>query len=338
MPELTWSDLTPEPALLAALEFADVEASREAIRVEVDRIGALASEAERKRERAVLRDMRKRWSERFATACATMIGNELRRSPSVRNRYTVSPDEQGAGQETFTPLGYKKGKRIDVVVFGPLVGLQIGVSLKGLNFADDASGNHDKNLTGRLYELRDEVSTVHDYLPRAFMAIVFFMPIAGCFDKAAAPSSFAHLVAELRARTGRLDPSVPAHAWRCDFAAVGLYAPGDPVDIEQGLAGGTVRYFPVADGAGDPNWPPRRGLPAVGTTLGLRELTSQLVSTAIKGSATSIEYAPAEGDSTPGLWTPASEDAAELGGEYDADDEEDVTDEETLEVDDRDRL
>jgi hypothetical protein len=127
----------------------------------------------------VLRDMRKRWSERFATACATLIGNELRRHTSIRNQYEVLPDEEGTGQETFTPLGYKKGMRIDVVVFGPLVGLQIGVSLKGLNFADDRSGNHDKNLTGRLYELRDEVSTVHDYLPRAFMAITFFLPMLG---------------------------------------------------------------------------------------------------------------------------------------------------------------
>lgn len=334
MPEATWRDLTPEPALVAALEFADAETSREAIRVEVDRIRALASETERKRERAVLRDMRKRWSERFATACATMIGDELRRNSSVGNRYEVLPDEQGAGQETFTPLGYKKGKRIDVVVFGPLVGLQIGVSLKGLNFADDTSGNHDKNLTGRLYELRDEVSTVHDYLPRAFMAIVFFMPVAGCFDKAAAPSSFAHLVAELRARTGRLDPSVPAHAWRCDFAAVGLYVPGDPFDVEQGLTGGAVRYFPLTDDAGAPNWPPKRGLPAHETTLHLRDLTSRLVSSAVKGTAASVQYAPAEGETVAGVSGPMSDDAAELGGEYDADDEEDVENEAALEVED----
>jgi hypothetical protein len=79
-----------------------------------------------------------------------MIANEIRRHPRIRGRYTVLPDEHGGGQETFTPLGHKKGKRVDVVVFGPLVGLQIGVSLKGLNFADDASGNHGKNLTGRL--------------------------------------------------------------------------------------------------------------------------------------------------------------------------------------------
>jgi hypothetical protein len=71
-----------------------------------------------------------------------------------------------------------KRKQIDVVVSRELVGLQIGVSLKGLNFRDGDGGNFDKNLTGRLYELRDEVSTVHDYLPRAFMAGLFFVPAA----------------------------------------------------------------------------------------------------------------------------------------------------------------
>jgi hypothetical protein len=334
MPETTWRELTPEPALVAALEFAGAETSRAAIRAEVERIRTLASETERKRERALLRDMRKRWSERFATACATMIGDELRRNASIRNRYEVLPDEHGAGQETFTPLGYKKGKRIDVVVFGPLVGLQVGVSLKGLNFADDTSGNHDKNLTGRLYELRDEVSTVHDYLPRAFMAVMFFMPVTGCFDKAAAPSSFAHLVAELRARTGRLDPSIAAHAWRCDFAAVGLYVPGDPFDVEQGLSAGAVRYFPLTDDAAEPNLPPRRGLPDLGTTLDLHDLTSRLVSAAIKGTAASVAYARAEGEPATDLTAPTSDDDAELAGEYDADDEDDVEDDAGLEVED----
>jgi hypothetical protein len=244
----------------------------------------------------------------------------------------VLPNEQGVGQETFTPLGYKKGKRIDVVVSGPLVGLQIGVSLKGLNFADDTSGNHDKNLTGRLYELRDEVSTVHDYLPRAFMAVVFFMPVAGCFDKAAAPSSFAHLVAELRARTGRLDSSVAAHAWRCDFAAVGLYVPGDPFDAEHALTTGATRYFPLSDQQGGENWPPKRGLPMVETTLNLRELTSRLVAAAIEGTAASVRYASAEGEDAVAIAAPSDEAAPDLGGDYDVDDDEELEDESALEV------
>jgi len=116
----------------------------------------------------------------------------------------VAPLSDGFGQETFLPLGYRSGKRIDVVVAGELVGLQLGASLKGLNFRDDESGNFDKNLTGRLYELADEMTTVHRHLPHAFMAGIFFMPIDSCFDKG--QSSFAHTVFELRRRMNR-DPA-----------------------------------------------------------------------------------------------------------------------------------
>ncbi len=329
MSRSTWAELEPDSRMAKALEFAGAEATREEIRVEVERIRSLGTEVERRRERAVLRDMRKRWSERFATACATMIANEIRSHASVRQRYSVLPDEHGQGQETFTPLGYKKGKRIDVVVTGPLVGLQVGVSLKGLNFADDSSGNHDKNLTGRLYELRDEVSTVHDYLPRAFMAIVFFLPVAGCFDKTSAPSSFAHLYSELRARTGRLDPSVAAHAWRCDYAAVGLYTAADPIEGEYGLRPGVARYFPV-ERQGEPNWPPERGLPRVATAITLEALVDDLLGEATRGTATAVRYAPAEGDDLTGA--PAAlevSDSALADEDYDVD-EDDELDEETV--------
>jgi hypothetical protein len=197
--------------------------------------------------------------------------------------------------------------------------------LKGLNFADDTSGNHDKNLTGRLYELRDEVSTVHDYLPRAFMATVFFVPVAGCSDKATAPSSFAHVVAELRARTGRLDPSVAAHAWRCDFAAVGLYVPGDPFDVDQGLAAGVARYFPVFDRKGRENLPPRRGLPRLGTTLDLTQLVDQLVARAITGTAAASRFAAAEAE-VDMLTTATSDETSGEADAYDIDEDEELDD------------
>ncbi|MBP7242046.1 hypothetical protein [Amaricoccus sp.] len=51
------------------------------------------------------------------------------------------------------------------------------MSLKGLNFRDEGSGNFDKNLTGRLYELGDEMRLVHEHLPHAFMAGVLLLPI-----------------------------------------------------------------------------------------------------------------------------------------------------------------
>lgn len=307
--------------MAAALAHAEVEVSRSAIRAELARVQSLESEAQRKRERAVLRDMRKRWSERFATACATMLANEVRTHSVIGRKYSVLPDKDGGGQETFTPLGYTKGKRIDVVVTGPLVGLQIGISLKGLNFADDNRGNHDKNLTGRLYELRDEVSTVHDYLPRAFMAAFFFMPVSGCVDKTeAAASSFAHLVSELRARTGRLDPSVAAHAWRCDFAAVGLYTAGDPWEIEAGLTTASARYFPITKPDGTENPPPRRGLPVLSSTTDLGGVIDQMLVRAIADTASATTYSDAE---------PGTDGKVELSlmgadDEYELDEDEDL--------------
>lgn len=290
---VSWRDLDPDPAMEEALDFADAEVSREAIHREFERIRSMADENQRRRERPVLREMRKRWSERFATACATMLAAEVRSHPVIGRHHMVLPDEHGRGQETFTPLGHAKGKRIDVVVTGPLVGLQVGISLKGLNSADDQSGNHDKNLTGRLYELRDEVSTVHDHLPRAFMAALFFMPVAGCADKSGAPSSFAHLVAELRARTGRLDPSIAAQAWRCDYAAVGLYVPGDPRDRAAGLRRGVVRYFPVLID-GTPNPPPRRGAPQLEATYDRPGVIDRVLDAVLTGSAVSPIYGDPE--------------------------------------------
>src|SRR5262249_43245125 len=161
--------------------------------------------------------------------------------PQLQSGSHITPDATGGNQEFFTPLGYRKGKRIDVVVSRPLVGLQLGISLKGLNFRDEGGNNFDKNLTGRLYELRDEVNTVHDYLPRAFMASIFFIPLASCFDKMKSPSSFAHVVAQLRSRTGRLDPSIPAHNWKCDFGAVSIYGSGEPEEVRYGVPKGIVR-------------------------------------------------------------------------------------------------
>lgn len=284
----TWNALLPDQAMADALDQADDPISREAIRNELIRLLGLDHP-----DLSPLQKMRKRWSEQFARACATMVANGLRAIPDIGSGFHITPDASGGNQESFTPLGYKRGKRIDVVVSRELLGLQIGVSLKGINFRDGGGGNFDKNLTGRLYELRDEVSTVHDYLPRAFMAGLFFVPAAGCFDKSVGPSSFAHTVAQLRSRSGRLDPSVPAQNWKCDFAAVGLYGSGEPEEVQNGLPRGVVRYFPVIDADGLPNRPPRRGLPVLSTTLTLDELLRLLVANAVRGTAAGTSFAEA---------------------------------------------
>src|SRR4051794_22019569 len=113
--------------MAAGLDHADAETSRAAIEAEAARIGEEGlSRAQRKREREPLRDMRKRWSERFANGSATMLANELRGHRVVSHRFRVAPLRDGTGQETFWPLGYRSGKRIDVVVAAELAGLQLG--------------------------------------------------------------------------------------------------------------------------------------------------------------------------------------------------------------------
>lgn len=306
-----WADLRPEPGMIAALEHADVETSRAAIEAEATRIASAGlTKEQRKREREPLRDMRKRWSERLANGSATMIADEIRGHRVITRRFRVAPLPDGSGQETFWPLGYRSGKRIDVVVAGELAGLQLGASLKGLNFRDDEGGNFDKNLTGRLYELADEMSTVHRHLPRAQMAGIFFLPVEACFDKGTGQSSFAHTVLELRRRSAR-DPADPAHLSRCDYAAVGLYSPGGDADLERSIDRGVVRFFPVHQG------PPRRGVPPVENTLSLSDLADAMLGGAIAGTAASDEYGDAE--DAAGVAATALDDVvqAEEAGEVD---------------------
>jgi hypothetical protein len=137
--------------------------------------------------------------------------------------------------------------------------------LKGLNFRDGKNKNYDKNLTGRLYEMGDEMRLVHEHLPHAFMAGIFWLPLEATQDKTErAESSFAHAVRKLRERSGRLDVALSAHAARCDAGFVGLY-------VHEGVQRGVGRLFDVKFS------PPRRGRPLVSETLSLREAASEIV-------------------------------------------------------------
>ena len=104
------------------------------------------------------------------------------------------------------------------------------------------------------------------------MAGLFFVPVAGCFDKVTGASSFAHTVAQLRSRSGRLDPSLLSQNWKCDYAAVGLYGSGEPEEVRNGVPRGVARSFPIVDDLGRDNSPPRRQLPLLSSTLSLDEL------------------------------------------------------------------
>lgn len=243
---MKWKDLDAEPSILRALDHA----------------------GERREDGT--QNEKRRWSERFADGCADAFADVFRDTPLKSKR--ILPRDLASGTEPLTPLGAGTSKRIDVTVSDDMLGLEIGVSLKGLSFRDARSGNFDKNLTGRLYELGDEVRLVHEHLPHAFMVGVFFLPLLSCSDKTeAANSSFANTVMKLRARTGRLDAALAGQSARCDASYVCLYGLGRETD---GCLRGCARLFNVKSP------PPRRGRPELNSTLTLTEAVEQIVSAA----------------------------------------------------------
>ena len=241
---MRWSDLTPDERILEALSHA----------------GA--------RPEAGSQDEKRDWSDRFADGCAAAIAEELRRCKGLPKKKKILPDSISSGTEPLTPLGGGTKKRIDVTVADPVLGLELGFSLKGLNFRDAGNGNFDKNLTGRLYELGDEARMVHEHLPHAFLIGVFFLPMESTTDKKKGHSSFAHTVAKLRDRTGRLDFALAGHAPRCDSSWVGLYTIGTEA---QGFKKGLSRFFNLQDA------PPMRGRPKVEQTKSLAEMVDFVV-------------------------------------------------------------
>jgi hypothetical protein len=247
-----WSELEPEAPIAAAL-------------------GALGPRA-----KATSQNKKRRWSEQFAHHCAVVIANELRRSKRLRGK-RISPVGVGDGTETLVPLSGESSKRIDVVVADALLGLVIGISLKGFNFKDGKgeNANYDKNLTGRTYELSDEVRLVHEHLPKAFMTAIFFLPVDAATDKTErAPSSFARAVSVLKERTGRLDPALSSHMGRCDSAYVALYSTGAD---KLGFPPGLLRLINVLTTSS-----PRRGRPAIDKSMSLAEVVAEIVANATK--------------------------------------------------------
>jgi len=268
-----WADLEPDPAMVVALDQADGAVSR------ADAVSGG-------------RESRLAWSNRFADACAVMVASEVRNHPAFR-KLIVRPERDGPA-EPLTFVAGDNEKKVDVVVSSVVSGLQVGFSLKGMNFRDGVGLQFDKNLTGRTYELQDEVSVIHRYQPAAFMVALYFLPIAATRDKKSdtSPSSFARAVSRLRARTGRLDPMLPSQMDRVDMAAVALYVPGDTEQLGEfsyndELERGVARYFDVTED------PPRRGWPRVDTTLDLAGLVGR-VAGAIVSDEDRVDWAEPE--------------------------------------------
>jgi len=234
-----WNDLEPDRRLVAALDAA----------------GPRPTEGTTSDKR--------NWGKRFADACAVMFAIELRASQAFRS-LEIRPNDDGTGVEALTGVGGRGQKKVDVIASSLASGLQVALSLKAENFAHE--GTYGKNLKNRLYELQDEVRAIHEYQPRAYVVGVFFLPLDAVSDRQR-QSSFARTVGSLRARTGRLDFSLPTQLNRLDWSIVALYVP-------EGAAGGpprgAVRYFDVTTD------PPRVGRPKIETTMTLDEVVGRI--------------------------------------------------------------
>ncbi len=243
---MRWSDLTPDQRLMAAL----------------NRANDPSDYAQTEAEGSV--DDKRNWSNRFADGCAALLAPVVRsamRELGAPGDLRVYP-EPGGEAERPVLLGEGSRKRIDVAVVHRLGGLRIDVSLKGLNFRDRGGGQFDKNLTGRTYELEDELRTVRLLQPATFVFALYWLPLGGATDKAKGESSFARTVLHLRARVHRAPPGVPRGSERLDGAAVALYAPTTlTVGPGEAVERGVVRCLDVLVD------PPRRGRPLVETTL-----------------------------------------------------------------------
>lgn len=211
---------------------------------------------------------KRNWSNRFADACAHLIAPIVRQTlrdlggPSDLNVY---PEIGGTAERPVT-LGEGSKKRIDVAVVHWLGGLRIDVSLKGMNFRGE-SGNYDHNLTGRTYELEDEIRVVRQRQPAAFVFALYWLPVLAGSDKAQGDSSLARTLLHLRARVHKGPPGTARDPDRLDGAGIALYAPVDTTTFGgEVIERGVLRCIDVLTD------PPRRGRPQVETTVTLDDL------------------------------------------------------------------
>jgi hypothetical protein len=260
--ERRWAELDPDARLLRALDEADAGGTYEWA------------------ESAGTVDDKRNWSNRFADACARMTApivrgglNEL----GAPSDLVVLPTRGGSAEPPVI-LGEGSRKRIDVAVVHRLGGLRIDLSFKGLNFRDRRGDHFDKNLTGRTYELENEVRQVRQLQPSAYIFALYWMPVEGATDKATGESSFARTIVHLRARLHRGAPGTARERDRLDGAAVALYAPTD-VALPRGslIRRGVVR---CGNAFVDP---PRRGRPKVASTLTLDEVVHLWVRVYLEG-------------------------------------------------------
>jgi hypothetical protein len=154
------------------------------------------------------------YAHRLSTCLAQKIADALR--PRFRG---ILPDEHGGRHESRS--GSASGlKKLDVNYSNPQIGLGLGVSIKTLNFRDEATGRFTKNVKRLDGELRAEAQDYHVRQPFAVLAALVFMPDEAAHDSKS-KSSLRHAWEVFRWRSGRKsnvnDASLFERLWLCVY-------------------------------------------------------------------------------------------------------------------------
>lgn len=186
------------------------------------------------------RGAKKNFAQRFSNALALKVAHALR--PTFRG---ILPDENGKGQESLSASAAGL-KRLDVNYSTPQIGLGLAVSIKTINFKDDATGRYTKNVRRVDGELRAEAQDCHVRQPFAVLTAILFMPLDAAND--GATSSMKHAANVLAARSGR--KSREDDASKFELAFLGAYDDDGSVQFheansafpERGLPRGGVAF------------------------------------------------------------------------------------------------
>lgn len=156
------------------------------------------------------------YAHKLSTSLAQKFADGLR--PKFRG---ILPDEQGAKHKSRS--GSASGlKKLDVNYSTTQIGLELGVSIKTLNFRDESTKQFTKNIKRLDSELRAEAEDYHKRQPYAVLAALVFMPDEAASDSEN-KSSLRHAWEVFRTRSGRSsntnEVSRFERLWLCVYGA-----------------------------------------------------------------------------------------------------------------------
>lgn len=153
---------------------------------------------------------KKAYSEEMSDAVAAAFAKGLRNRnlketvPAAVGS-AVSAAKKGSERRMAGGLG---AKSVDVTWATEESGLLLSISIKTINFADQKTGNYQKNLTNRRGDMLFESTTLHRRFPYAVLAGFVFLDKGAATDGTGKrKSTFLNAHSRLRMFTGRLDPA-----------------------------------------------------------------------------------------------------------------------------------